>query len=172
MSNTAKTVYVISTGGTIEKTYNELDGTLFNREVVVKQLIKEQLRLPYTEIKSKSILNKDSLDMTMEDRHNICKEIQKIVDKGFPCVILHGTDTLRQTAKLAFSEVKNLKAPVIFTGAMRPLGFYGSDAIQNITEALILAKNLQPGAYLSFHGELFTLPNIRKNKEKGTFESF
>ena len=170
--NEIQKIYVLSTGGTIEKTYNELDGTLFNREVVVKNIIKEQIRLPYTHIVSRSILNKDSLEMTLEDRENICQSILKISKQGFPVVILHGTDTMQQTATLAHEKLTNLKAPVIFTGAMRPLGFYQSDAIQNITEALSLVKVLSPKVYISFHGQVFNLPNVRKNREKGTFEEF
>ena len=45
------------------------------------------------------------------------------------------------------------------------------DALQNITEALFAAKVSPPGFYISFHNQLFTVPNVRKNKQLGTFES-
>ena len=53
---------------------------------------------------------------------------------------------------------------------MKPVGFEDSDAIQNFTEALYATQILQPGLYLSFHGNLFEGSAIRKNRELGTFE--
>ena len=42
-------VIVITTGGTIEKTYDELEGTLSNRGSHLQEMLK-RIRLPYTEI--------------------------------------------------------------------------------------------------------------------------
>jgi L-asparaginase len=55
---------------------------------------------------------------------------------------------------------------------MIPMGFDDSDAAQTVTEALLAAKLLKPGFYISFHNQIFEVPHVRKNKEKGTFESF
>jgi L-asparaginase len=62
--------------------------------------------------------------------------------------------------------------PIVFTGAMKPMGFEDSDAAQNITEALLATKILKPGVYISFHNRVFELPRVRKNKETRTFESY
>ena len=56
----------------------------------------------------------------------------------------------------------NIKLPVVFTGAMKPMGFEDSDATQNVTEAIFATKFCLPGVYISFHGELFDLPKVRK----------
>ncbi|MCO4752874.1 MAG: asparaginase, partial [Bacteriovoracaceae bacterium] len=60
----------------------------------------------------------------------------------------------------------------VFTGAMKPLGFEDSDAIQNVTEAMMVAKVIQPGIYISFHNRLFEVPGAKKNKAKRTFEAY
>ncbi|TNF00611.1 MAG: asparaginase, partial [Deltaproteobacteria bacterium] len=51
-------------------------------------------------------------------------------------------------------------------------GFDDSDARQNVTEALLASKILPAGIYISFHNRIFKVPNVRKNKKLGTFESF
>ncbi len=163
-------INLITTGGTIEKTYDEQDGTLFNRETVIKQKLNAKLRLPYTEIVVNSVMAKDSLDMNEDDRVIILNKIKELAKEGHPIVILHGTDTMQHTAELVQNKLSNPSLPIIFTGAMKPLGFEDSDALQNVTEALFAARLVKPGVYISFHNRLFTVPGVRKNKELGTFQ--
>ncbi len=105
------------------------------------------------------------------DRELICSTIVEEVKKNAPIVVLHGTDSMALTAKYCFDKIKNLSVPVVFTGAMVPMGFEDTDAIQNITEALLSTKLLKPGFYISFHNQIFVVPNVKKNKEKSTFEA-
>lgn len=165
-------INLITTGGTIEKTYDEEEGTLFNRETVIKNRINQRLRLPYTEIIVHSLMSKDSLDMTIEDRRLILAKIEELAKEHCPIVVLHGTDTMQQTAELVEAEFDASDVVVIFTGAMRPLGFEDSDALQNVTEALYAAQIVSSGVYISFHNRLFDVPGVRKNKKLGTFEDF
>lgn len=168
--NKVTKIIVLTTGGTIEKTYDEFDGSLSNRETIIKQRILERLRLPYTEIEVHSLMSKDSLDMTEEDRSLIFKAISIYSRHGHPIIVLHGTDTMEQTARYCFTQKHIPAVPVIFTGAMRPMGFEESDAKQNVVEALYAAKIVQPGWYISFHSTLFEVPNVRKNRTRRTFE--
>jgi L-asparaginase len=170
--NTVRKLYILTTGGTIEKTYDESEGTLHNRETVIKQRITRKLRLPYLNIEVKSIMNKDSLEMDKQDRKIISDAILRFSNYGEPIVVLHGTDTMQQTVELCVERLAGLRVPVVFTGAMKPLGFEDSDAIQNVTEAMLAAQILQPGIYISFHNRLFNVPGVRKNRQKLTFESF
>ncbi len=165
-------INIITTGGTIEKTYDEAEGTLFNRETVIKNRLNHRLRLPYTEIMIHSLMAKDSLDMTTEDRELICEKVCEYAQEGHPIVVLHGTDTMQQSAELVQKNLQKINVPVLFTGAMKPLGFEDSDALQNVTEALIAAQLVSPGVYISFHNRLYTIPGVRKNKQIGTFERF
>jgi L-asparaginase len=175
MNDQATEVLVMTTGGTIEKSYDEFDGSLANRESQIKERILKKLRLPYTHIHVFSLMAKDSLHMTDYDRTLIAKTVESHISKGLPIVILHGTDTMAKTASVLFEKLKDndkLKAPIVFTGAMKPMGFEDSDANQNVTEALLAARLLRPSVYISFHNRIFELPHVRKNKEKRTFESF
>ncbi|UOF00669.1 asparaginase domain-containing protein [Bdellovibrio reynosensis] len=172
MSTPIKDVIIITTGGTIEKTYNEFDGSLENRGTSIKNRILSKMRLPYTNIMVYPLLSKDSLYMTDGDRSLIAATVKDQMQRGSPIVVLHGTDTMHVSAEYCFKEMGTPKVPVVFTGAMIPMGFDDSDATQNVTEALLAAKLLNPGFYISFHNQVFSLPNVRKNKEKGTFESF
>lgn len=165
-------VVIITTGGTIEKTYDEFDGSLQNRGTSIKNRILSKMRLPYTNILVHPLLSKDSLYMTDEDRTLICTTIEEQMANGCPIVVLHGTDTMSVSAEFCFQKIAQPKVPVVFTGAMIPMGFDDSDAAQNVTEALLAAKLLTPGFYISFHNQIFKLPQVRKNREKGTFENF
>ena len=104
------------------------------------------------------------------DRKLICETIQEDLKKEAPIVVLHGTDTMALTAEYCFERIKNLSVPVVFTGAMIPMGFDDTDATQNVTEALLAARLLSPGFYISFHNQIFKVPHVQKNKEKRTFE--
>jgi L-asparaginase len=165
-------INLITTGGTIEKTYDELDGTLFNRETVIKNRINQRLRLPYTEIVVSSLMTMDSLEMTSVDREAICARVCEMAEEEHPIVVLHGTDTMQQTAEVIAANLSKVNVPVILTGAMKPLGFEDSDALQNVTEALMAAQLVGPGVYIAFHNRLFPIPGARKNKTLGTFESY
>ncbi len=168
-------ISIITTGGTIEKEYDEAQGILENksenRGALIKKRISAKLRLPSTEIEVHSIMHKDSLTMNDDDRELIFKTVEFFSQtKKTPVVVIHGTDTMVQSALVCFEKLKNLTIPVIFTGAMSPLGFEDSDATQNITEALLAAKLLPPGVYIAFHNQIFPLPHVQKNHQKRTFE--
>jgi L-asparaginase len=171
MSTPIQDVIIITTGGTIEKTYNEFDGSLENRGTSIKNRILTKMRLPYTNIVVVPILSKDSLYMNDDDRELIAKSVEEQMKKGSPIVILHGTDTMHLSAEYCFQKLAPPTVPVVFTGAMIPMGFDDSDAAQNVTEALHSAKLLKPGFYISFHNQVFIVPSVKKNKEQGTFEA-
>jgi L-asparaginase len=170
MMNDIKRIHVITTGGTIEKSYDESDGSLENRSSIIQSEIISKLRLPYTLLSFNSLLAKDSLLMTEEDRALICDQIKVYLQKGTAVLVLHGTDTMANSANYCYEHLKSPEAPVIFTGAMRPLGFENSDAFQNVVEGIYAARHADPGIYISFHGRLFSVPHVEKNKALGTFE--
>ena len=164
-----QTITVITTGGTIEKVYDEDTGVLSNRSSQLRLMLK-RLRLPYTQIEQLPLLCKDSLDMTEEDRNTILVKVRELLPKGDPIVILHGTDTMAVTAQHLYDYIPAPEAAIVLTGAMRPFGFENSDALQNFTETLMAARLLAPGVYISMHNKVHALPGVTKNREKGTFE--
>jgi L-asparaginase len=168
--NDIRPLTILTTGGTIEKIYDENEGTLQNRDTVSKNKILQKLRLPYTDIRVKSLMAKDSLYMDENDRKIICEAIGEYEKLGFPIVILHGTDTMDVTSNYCYKNHQP-KVAVVFTGAMKPMGFDDSDATQNVIEAIFAAHMLTPGYWVTFHGRLYAVPGFRKNRQKGTFEA-
>jgi L-asparaginase len=167
-----KRIIVLTTGGTIEKSYDEQEGDLQNRESLLERKLLSRLRLPHTEVRFRVLMAKDSLHMTASDREFIWQAISESFQHRIPIVVLHGTDTMALTLKYCFSKEPSPPVPVLFTGAMKPVGFDDSDATQNFAEAMVLAHYVEPGFYISFHNHLFAAPNVDKNKSTGTFESY
>jgi len=86
-------------------------------------------------------------------------------------VITHGTDTMVETGLVLKKNLTELTAPIIMTGAMTPLGFEGSDGLQNLTESLLAARILGPGVWLVMHNQVFPIDGVRKDKTHARFVS-
>jgi L-asparaginase len=163
-----KQITFITTGGTIEKTYDERTGILTNQHSILTKIL-DSLRLPELSINQRNVIFKDSLDMTDIDRGIILDIILHSMQHSDAVIILHGTDTLELTADLLYREIREPRCPVIFTGAMRPYEFRDSDASQNVTEALFAATLVEPGIYVVMHNKLLPFPGVRKDRENLTF---
>jgi L-asparaginase len=83
--------------------------------------------------------------------------------------VLHGTDTLSVTGDFIYGELGELDKPVVLTGAMRPYEFRDSDALQNVTEALLAVRLLDPGVYVVMHNRILRFPGVRKDKQTLNF---
>ena len=70
------TILLIATGGTIEKTYDELSGILSN-QVSVLDVMLASVQLKGIEIERLGLMNKDSLDMTPEDHVHIATAVRE-----------------------------------------------------------------------------------------------
>jgi L-asparaginase len=152
----------------MEKSYLERSGAVLNTISKVEQYLK-LLRLPQCEVRIITLMNKDSLEMTHEDRSWLAKELALLLPNENPVVITHGTDTMVDTGLYLQRAFSDLKVPVILTGAMSPLGFEGSDALQNLTESLFAAQLLSPGVSIVIHGQVFPVDRARKDKKLSTF---
>ncbi|MGA2602339.1 MAG: asparaginase [Bryobacteraceae bacterium] len=161
-------IYLIATGGTIEKVYNEQSGTVQNVDSKIGRYFR-LLRLPDTEIQVTGLMNKDSLEMTDDDRRNVLDTVREKLAQPAPIVITHGTDTMVETGLLLQKNLPDLAVPVILTGAMTPLGFEGSDGLQNLTESLLAARVLSPGVWLVMHSQVFPIDRVRKDRERAQF---
>jgi len=161
-------IYVITTGGTIEKIYSERDGAVENLESKIETYL-GRLRLPDTHIDTTRLMNKDSLEMTEADRARVLDAVRGKLDA--PIVITHGTDTMVDTGLYLQRAVGELKFPIILTGAMTPLGFESSDGLQNLTESFFAARVLAPGIYVVIHNQAFPVDRVRKDREQARFVS-
>jgi L-asparaginase len=154
---------ILTTGGTISKTYDEREGALRNVRSVLDEILHE-LRLPDLFVRHVDVMNKDSLDLTDDDRATILDAVRRALPMSDAIVVLHGTDTLEQTGELLCSELHGLDRPVILTGAMRPYEFRDSDALQNVTEALLTARLVEPGVYVVMHNRVLAFPGVVKDR--------
>ena len=164
-------VTLITTGGTIEKTYDEQTGELENRRSIVRRML-EELRLEETDVAVLELMSKDSLDMSEGDRHRVVEAVRLAGAAGAECsgvVVLHGTDTLCTTGDLLAAELPDPAVPVVLTGAWRPFEMKRSDALQNLTEAIFATGVLPPGVYCVAHGRTLRFPGVRKDRARGTF---
>ena len=164
---------LLTTGGTIEKVYDPHTGTLENRGSIVRRMLR-RLRLEGTTIRIVELMSKDSQLMDDNDRQRIVETVRAM--GGSPAiatpttgiVILHGTDTLTHTGE-ALHAAGPWPVPICLTGAMRPYEMQRSDALQNLTEAILASSLLPPGVYCVSHGRALAFPGVVKDRDAQTF---
>jgi L-asparaginase len=160
-------VHLITTGGTIEKVYSERSGQVENVSAQINRYL-QTLRLPEMTVEVTPLMNKDSLEMTNEDREMVLAVVRARVAEA-PVVITHGTDTMVETGKLLKAKITRLRHPIVMTGAMAPLGFERSDGLQNLTEGLFSARVLAAGVWIVMHNQYFDVENVRKDRDASRF---
>ncbi len=161
-------VALISTGGTIEKTYDELEGVLSNK-VSVLQVMLGSLQLGGVAIERVNLMNKDSLEMTPGDHQRIAEKALECAGDADGVVVVHGTDRLAVSGHRIYELEPKPRVPIVLTGAMRPYVMRTTDALQNLTEALLAVQLAKPGVYVAIHNKLLAFPGVRKDTESGTF---
>ena len=159
-------IKIFITGGTFDKSYDHINGKLFFEKTHLPEMIKRsKCRL---EIEIETIVMKDSLDLTAKDVSMIVDSCKN--EKSNRIIITHGTDTITNTAKL-ISNQKLVNKTIILTGAMIPYAFgSSSDGFFNLGCALSFVQTLEPGVYITMHGEYFKYNEVEKNNEIGVFE--
>ena len=162
-----KKIQLFITGGTLDKDYQTTTGELVFTQTHVDTLLNQaNLTLP---INIKTLMLKDSLDMTDTDRERIYQACLNSNAKYI--VITHGTDTMVETARyLQQNNTLNTKT-IVLTGAMRPFMLGNSDASFNMASALMAAQLASNGIYLAMNGQLFNANSVKKNRELGQFET-
>ncbi|MBI3551306.1 MAG: asparaginase [Elusimicrobia bacterium] len=157
-------VRVLVTGGTFDKEYDELGGTLFFRKTHVHEMLAlGRCRVP---LAVETLMMIDSLHMTTRDRRKILAACRKAREKRL--VVTHGTDTMVETARLLGRELSG--KTVVLTGAMVPYKFGSSDGLFNLGSAIAYAQSLPEGVYVAMNGRAFAWDAVRKNRVKGEFE--
>jgi L-asparaginase len=156
-------VKFFTAGGTIDKVYFDAKSEYEVGPPQVVELLKEaHVTLDY---EVESVLSKDSLDMTDDDRRMIRTRVA--ADACPRIVITHGTDTMVQTA-LALSDIP--EKTIVLTGSMQPARFKVTDAAFNIGTALGAVQALPPGVYIIMNGRIFDPRRTRKNVRDNRFE--
>jgi L-asparaginase len=165
---TTHVVYLFTTGGTMEKVYSEQTGSVANLESKIDRYLR-LLRLPDCEVNVVPLMNKDSLEMTDQDRVLVLGMVRAILKENAPIVITYGTDTMVQSGLYLQRALPELTVPIVLTGAMTPLGFEGSDGLQNLTESLIAVQLVRAGVYVAMHNRVYPVHRVRKDHTLGRF---
>ena len=160
-------IRIFVTGGTFDKDYDELTGTLVFKDTHLQEMLR--LGRSHVEVTIRTLMMLDSLEMTGADRTLIAEQCRDASESQI--VITHGTDTMVETARtLASALGPSLQKTIVLTGAMVPYAFGSSDGLFNLGSALSFVQLLPPGIYVAMNGRYFPGDRVRKNRETGVFE--
>jgi L-asparaginase len=160
-------IRILVTGGTFDKEYDELTGTLFFRDTHVQEMLR--LGRARLDLSIETAMMIDSLDMNDAGRTAIVARCRGAAERGI--VVTHGTDTMVETAR-ALAAAALPDKTIVLTGAMVPYAFGSSDGLFNLGSALSFVQVLPPGVYVAMNGCHFSWDAVRKNRETGVFEGF
>ncbi len=161
-------IALISTGGTIEKTYDQHSGALSNRRSVLDVML-ASLELRGVVIDRVPLLNKDSLDMGAGDHTLIARTAGDLAARCDGVVVVHGTDRLAVSGERMVELLGVPRVPIVLTGAMRPYELRTTDALQNLTEALLAVQLVEPGVWVAMHNRVLRFPGVVKDLAEGSF---
>jgi L-asparaginase len=161
------TIRVFVTGGTFDKEYNEVTGSLAFKDTHLPEMLR--LGRSRVDVSLRTLMMIDSLEMTAADRALIVEQCRQSAESRI--LITHGTDTMVETAAaLAAAVPAAAGKTIVLTGAMIPYAFGSSDGLFNLGSALSFVQVLPSGVYVAMNGRCFEWDNVRKNKETGVFE--
>ncbi len=153
----------LTTGGTIDKVYFDARSEYQVGSPQVSEILKDSnVNFEYEVV---SVLQKDSLDMTDDDREAIRQAVA--ADPIDRIVITHGTDTMVDTAKHLIGIADKT---IVFTGALEPARSRYTDATFNVGCAIGAVQTLPPGVYIAMNGRVFAADKVKKNYEARRFE--
>lgn len=159
-----KKLLIVTTGGTIDKIYFDDMSDYQVGDPQIGQIL-DLMHVDF-EFEIKSMMRKDSLHFTAEDRLAIHAAIS--ASDATYVLITHGTDGMVKTA-LTLVDIPG--KTMVLTGALHPARFRDSDAVFNIGCAIGAVQSLPHGAWIAMNGCIWDPRKVRKNRDKTRFES-
>ena len=157
-------IRIIITGGTFDKHYDEIRGSLTFKDSHLQEILKFVRCSVPIELEPNQLI--DSLDMHTSNRLRVLESCRRAPEEQV--VITHGTDTMVETAGVLGEA--GLGKTIVLTGAMVPYIFNNSDAVFNLGCAGTAVQVLPHGVYIAMNGRVFGWNRVRKNRELGVFE--
>ncbi len=169
LTDSRKHILILGTGGTIAGAASSGTSAIYASGAVgVEDLVRacggvEKLaKLSY-----RSVLSKDSADMTLDDWRLIATEVTVALDDPLidAVVITHGTDTMEETAFFLDLVIPKGK-PVVLVGAMRPSTSLSPDGPMNLFDAIAVAaacESAQRGVLVVMNNEIFLARHVTKS---------
>ena len=173
-------VYIIACGGTIAGTAKRADDlTGYTAGALsMKSIIRSVPGLSKAaSIEGEQLCSIDSSDMTEALWLTLARRVTEIAARPdvTGIVIMHGTDTLEETAYFLQLTVQT-KKPVVLVGAMRPATALSADGPLNLLDAVQLAARPETGEYgvvVAMNGTICSARFVEKTDTThvDTFES-
>ena len=155
-------ILILTTGGTIDKVYFDAKSSYqVGSSIVGKLLEQAEVKHPF---KIVEVLQKDSLELTDEDRTTICNTIMNHPHRQI--VITHGTDSMTDTA-MSLAGLKD--RTIVLTGSLAPARFAMTDAMFNIGMAIATVQSKETGIYICMNGSVFHANNVHKDPARNAF---
>ncbi len=162
MDSSADSIFLLTTGGTIDKLYFDALSEFQIGETIIARLL-DLARVTYPH-EVREVMRKDSLDLTDADRALIVEAVRAAPSNRI--VITHGTDTMTQTAA-ALAGIPG--KTIVLVGALSPARMAESDAAFNLGMAFATAQVANPGIYITMNGTVFRADEVEKDRTKGAF---
>ena len=157
-------ILIINTGGTFNKVYDPLDGTLLVDQT--SQVLEQIASKWFCEFDILNIIGKDSLDMTNHDRLELLATISHSSYEYV--IIIHGTDTMNMTAEYLFDG--DCEKCIVFTGSMVPYSIDPIEATANLCSAYGYINALEKsGIYIAMNGVMGLYSEVKKDRKLGKF---
>jgi len=159
-------IRILTTGGTIDNLeYDSEDQAPQNVESLIPELV-DQARIT-VKVNVEFVMAKDSKFVTDQDREVILRRCLDAEEDTI--VITHGTMTMAATAK--YLGERNIPKTIVLLGAAVPANGERSDALFNLGTAVTAVQLLPHGVYVTMNGQVFPWDNVRKNLDRGIFET-
>ena len=159
----APAILVLTTGGTIDKTYFDALSEYQIADSGIPGLLREaRVALPFRVVE---LLRKDSLELGDDDRAAIAAAARTAPETRI--IITHGTDTMTETAQALATAVPG--KTVVLTGALTPARFAQTDAPFNLGMAFATAQLAPAGVWIAMSGQVFDGLKVRKDRAAGKF---
>jgi len=156
-------IQIFSTGGTIDKIYFDAKSEFQVGEPLIDEIFADSLvDFSYT---VESVLRKDSLDMTDDDRALIRSRIEACDHQHI--LVTHGTDSMVETGRALQNIVGKT---IVLVGAMQPARLRKTDAVFNLGFAAASVQLLPVGVYIAMNGRIFDPMATTKNVAESRFE--
>ncbi len=135
-------IYMIFTGGTISMKIDDVSHTVkpaLSAKEIMQSLLNSEL---YHELEVIEFSEIPSPSMTPELMLDISKLIKKLILTEDPIgfVVIHGTDTLEETAFFLDSAI-DTEIPIVVTGSMKSSSELGFDGINNLVSSILVVKS-------------------------------
>lgn len=166
MQDSARTVAVLATGGTIAGTATDPGDNIgyTAAQLGVKALVDAVPALREVPLLTEQVAQLDSKDMAFGVWATLARRVNELLAREdiAGVVITHGTDTLEETAYFLQRVLAPTK-PVVLAAAMRPATALLSDGPQNLLDAVTLAREAGArGVMAMLAGTVHSALDVRK----------